>query len=87
MQNVELDIRRKKNNATRGVDRSEKRKDWKQKKQERMEHQAEVNHYRVDAKHTQKARYNITLEKEAVSSSVLIEKLFRFGTRLRGLGF
>jgi hypothetical protein len=30
---------------------------------------------------------NITLEKEAVSSSVLIEKLFRFGTRLRGLGF
>ena len=52
-----------------------------------MEHKAEANHYRVDVKHTQKARYNITLEKEAVSSFVLIEKFSRFGIRLRGMGF
>ena len=52
-----------------------------------MEHKAEANHYRVDVKHTQKARYNITLEKEAVSSFVLIEKFSRFGISASRYGF
>ena len=52
-----------------------------------MEHKAEVNHILAHSRQRKKASDNITLEKEAVSSSVLIEKFSRFGIRLRGMGF
>jgi hypothetical protein len=69
---------------------------WIAQKNERIENKKNKNEWSIRQKQTtieltlstlKKPRHNITLEKEAVSSSVLIEKLFRFGTRLRGLGF
>ena len=52
-----------------------------------MEHKAEVNHILAHSRQRKKASDNITLEKEAVSSFVLIEKFSRFGISASRFGF